>query len=114
MIFAVFSVTIEKVTVPRSPDKGVALPSTTCVVPSSGLAGKINRFPRLEPPNEILGCAQNQSTCLVLKKIGPYLELIVPHIISTPTLKRADDQGSFSQVDWSGAGVNKQFTRDWV
>ena len=80
----------------------------------NGLAGKINRSSRLESPNEILGCAQNQSTCLALKEIGPYLELIVPHIISTPTLKRADDQGSFSQADWSGAGVNKQFTPDWV
>src|SRR4029077_8255339 len=98
----VFSVTIEKVTVPRSPDKGVALPSTTCVVPSSrvrGLAGKINRSSRLEPPNEILGCAQNQTACLALKEIGPYLKSIVADIITTPTAKRTDDQGSFPQAD---------------
>ena len=64
-----------------------------------GLAGKINRSPRLEPPNEILGCAQNQSAGLALKEIGPYLKLIVADIITTPTGKRTDDQGSFPQAD---------------
>jgi len=55
------------------------------------LTSKINRFPRLEPPNEILGCAQNQSACLALKEIGPYLKLIVTDIITTTTGKRTDD-----------------------
>ena len=46
-----------------------------------GLTGKINRSPRLEPPNEIVGCAQNQTACLALKEVGPYLKLIVTDIL---------------------------------
>ena len=69
------------------------------ILAREGLAGKINRSPRLEPPNEILGCAQNQTAGLALKEIGPYLELIVADIITTPTGKRANDQGSFPQTD---------------
>ena len=65
----------------------------------NGLAGKISRSSRLEPPNEILGCAQNQTAGLALKEIGPYLKLIVADIITTPTGKRTDDQGSFPQAD---------------
>jgi len=65
----------------------------------NGLAGKISHSSRLEPPNEILGCAQNQTACLALKEIGSYLELIVADIITTPTGKRTDDQGSFPQAD---------------
>ena len=64
-----------------------------------GLTGKVTRSPRLEPPNEILGCAQNQTAGLALKEIGPYLELIIADIITTPTGKRTDDQGSFPQPD---------------
>jgi hypothetical protein len=79
-----------------------------------GLTGKVNRSPRLEPPNEILGCAQNQTAGFALKEIRPYLKLIVTDIITTTTAKRTDDQGSFPQTDRSGARVNKQFTRDWV
>src|SRR2546423_9988378 len=84
------------------------------VLVRDGLTGKINRRPRLEPPNEILGCAQNQTACRALKEIGSYLELIVADIITTPTAKRTDNQGSFPQADRSGTGVNKQFTFDWV
>ena len=102
MIFAFFSVTIEKVTVLRSPDKGVALPSTTCVVPSSrvtALPVKSVTRPDWSLRNEILGCAQNQTAGLAFKEIGPYLKLIVADIITTPTGKRTDDQGSFPQAD---------------
>ena len=65
----------------------------------NGLAGKISHSSRLEPPNEILGCAQNQTAGLAFKEIGPYLELTVADIITTPTGKRTDDQGSFPQAD---------------
>ena len=64
-----------------------------------GLAGKINRSSRLEPPNEVLGCAQNQTAGLALKEVGPYLKLIVADIITTTTGKWTDDLGSFPQAD---------------
>ncbi len=48
-----------------------------------GVTGKINRSPRLEPPDEIVGCAQHQTACLALKEIGPYLKLIITDIITT-------------------------------
>ena len=72
-----------------------------------GLTGKINRSSRLEPSNEILGCAQNQSACLALKEIGSYLELIVADIITTPTGKRTEvELGSINSLRVTGFDVS--------
>ena len=44
-----------------------------------GLTGKINRSPRLEPPNEILGCAQNQTAGLAPRRlIGLTIKVAFP------------------------------------
>src|SRR5438874_7775668 len=72
----------------------------------NGLAGKISHSSRLEPPNEILGCAQNQTAGLAFKEIGPYLKLIVADIITTPTGKRTEvELGSINSLRVTGFDV---------
>src|SRR4029077_358993 len=84
---------------------------SSAVFVRDGLTGKVDGCSRLQLPNRIIGCRQEKTAFLTLKKIGLHLELIVTHIISVSMCKRTDDEAGFPQGDGGGAWTNKQFAR---